>query len=261
MISAGVDIGAQNTKVAILADGRMLAHSVVTSGIDIQAALSRALDEALLKAGIGRQAIEAIGATGMGKGNVPYAASIPSNSTASARGAQLFLPSARTVIDIGAEQSQVLTVDGSGRVLEVVRNDKCAAGAGAFLEEMASILQISVEELGALSLKSGKQIAMNSNCVVFAESEVISFLRNGGEPADIAWAVNDAVAARTFSMICGIPLKKDILFIGGVAKNEGVVRGLSHKLETEIVVLPEPRVVGAAGAALLAAERLQRGDE
>jgi predicted CoA-substrate-specific enzyme activase len=258
MISAGVDVGAQNTKVAILSDGAILSCSIVVSGMDAQRALSRAFTEALGRAGIQKQAIDVVGVTGMGKEIVPSANSVTSSSTAGARGAQFFLPSARTVIDIGAEQSQVLALDELSHVLEAVRNEKCAAGAGAFLEEMASIVQVPVEEFGALSLRSGNQIYMNSHCVVFAESEVVSLLRNGAAIEDVAYAVNDAIAARTFSMISGIPVKRDILFIGGVARNKGIVRSLSRRLEKPIIVPPEPGIVSAVGAAVIAGERLLR---
>jgi benzoyl-CoA reductase subunit D len=258
MVSAGVDVGAQNTKVAVVSNGTVLSSSIVTNGIDAQRALSKAFTEALEKAGIQRQAIRIVGATGMGKEVVSFADSMTSSSTASARGAKFLLASARTVIDIGAEQSQVLALNESGHVLEVVRNEKCAAGAGAFLEEMAAIVQVPVEEFGSLSLRSVNPIPMNSNCVVFAESEVISLLRNGAAVEDVAWAVNDAIAARTFSMVSGIPVKPDILFIGGVARNEGIVQSLSRRLEKQIIVLPEPGIVSAVGAAVLAGERLQR---
>ena len=261
MICAGFDVGAQNTKVAILSNGEVLSGSVVVSGIDAQFALSKALTKALAKAGIQRRDISAVGATGMGKEIVSFADSVTSSSTASARGARSLLPSARTVIDIGAEQSQVLALDEYGHVLEVVRNEKCAAGAGAFLEEMASIIQVPVEEFGSLSLRSVNQISMNSNCVVFAESEVISLLRNGSAVEDVAWAVSDAIAARTFSMISGIPIQQDILLIGGVARNEGIVQSLRRRLGKPIVVLPDSGIVSAVGAAVIAGERLQRSTD
>jgi benzoyl-CoA reductase subunit D len=102
---------------------------------------------------------------------------------------------------------------------------------------------------------------MNSNCVVFAESEVISLLRNGCAPEDAARAVNDAIAARTYSMLGGIPVRNDILFIGGVAKNEGIVQSLGLRLEKRIMIPPEPGIVGAVGAAVIAGERRRRSND
>ncbi|MFC1533689.1 acyl-CoA dehydratase activase [Thermodesulfobacteriota bacterium] len=260
MLSAGLDIGAQNIKLAILKDDQLLSYSIVPSGWDTEAALKLAFKEALDKSGVDREAIEVVGATGMGKENTSFATAYAADSTCSAKGTLLLIPSARTIIDIGAEQSRVLRCDQTGRVLERVRNDQCAAGAGAFLEEIASRLDIGVEEMNGLSPSSQKEITLNSTCVIFAESEVVSLINEGVNKGDIIQAIVDTVADKAVSLLRCINVEKEIAFIGGVAKNAGVVHSIGKQLGLNIVVPPEPRIVSAAGAALMANQTKVKSD-
>jgi predicted CoA-substrate-specific enzyme activase len=252
MFSAGIDIGAENIKVAILNGDRLLAANTVPGNWDTKLSITSAYTEALSKAKIDRSAIVRIGATGTGRESVAMATTYVTDSTCSARGSLWQFPAARTVIDIGAEQSRVMTCNDAGQVLSYARNENCAAGAGAFIEEIASTLDLEVSDLAGLSIRSSKLITINSTCTVFAESEVISLLSEGVSKEDIARAVCDAIAGKIASLVQGIKVEKEVILIGGVAKNAGVVNSLSQKLNMNIKIANAPAEVTAVGAALIA---------
>jgi benzoyl-CoA reductase subunit D len=170
-----------------------------------------------------------------------------------ALGAVYLHPTARTVIDVGAEEGRGLRCDEKGKVLDFEINEKCAAGAGAFTEAMSRALEVPIEELGSLSLKAKEEIPMNAQCTVFAESEVVTMMHNNVPKADMAKAVHDAMASRIASMIRKIGFEKDVVLVGGVAKNIGFVDSLSKDLGLQIIVPKDPEYVGALGAALAAA--------
>ena len=252
MIGAGIDIGAENIKLAVIEDNRLLANVVVSSGWDTKTSLQNAFKLIEQEAGINIESINRIGATGMGRESVSSATVYATDATCSAKGIVWLLPSARTVIDIGAEQTQVFNHDSSGKILEYMRNDNCAAGAGAFIAEMASALEIEISELGKLSLSAKDELTLNSTCAVFAESEVVSLINEGIEISDICRAVCNSIAGKVNSLLHGINIKKDIAFIGGVARNAEIVESICNMLKLEFIVPEEPRIVSAIGAALLA---------
>ena len=258
MIGAGIDIGAENIKLAVIEDARLLANVAVPSGWDTKISLQSAFKRVEQESGINIESINRIGATGMGRESVSSATVYATDSTCSARGIVWLLPSVRTVIDIGAEQTQVFNHDSSGKILEYMRNDNCAAGAGAFIAEMASALEIDISELGKLSLSANKELTLNSTCTVFAESEVVSLINEGVEISDICRAVCNSIAGKVNSLLHGINIKKDIAFIGGVARNADIVELIHNRLKIELIVPEEPRIVSAIGAALLA---LQSGEK
>jgi (R)-2-hydroxyacyl-CoA dehydratese activating ATPase len=252
MIIAGIDIGAENTKVAVIKDDRLIGFSVVPGGSDTEASLHHAFNEAVEKAGVNPEEITCIGATGMGGKNTGWNAVYTTDSTCSARGALWLYPSARTVIDIGAEQSQAMTLDDKGNILQYVRNDQCAAGAGAFITEMASVLELKVEDLAHASLLSENRLMINSTCTIFAESEVISLINEGADKNDIARAVCEAIAGKAASLSQELKIEKEIIFIGGVACNVSIAGLLRDKIGLDIIVPEEPRIITAIGAALAA---------
>ena len=258
MIGAGIDIGAENIKLAVIEDDRLLAYVAVSSGWDTKTSLQNAFERIEQEVGINIESINRIGATGMGRESVSSATVYATDSTCSARGIVWLLPSTRTVIDIGAEQTQVFNHDSSGKILEYMRNDNCAAGAGAFIAEMASALEINISELGKLSLSAKKELTLNSTCAVFAESEVVSLINEGVEISDICRAVCNSIAGKVNSLLHGINIKKDIAFIGGVARNAEIVESIRDRLKLEFIVPEEPRIVSAIGASLLA---IQSGEK
>ncbi len=255
MITAGVDIGAETVKVVILNDGQIMGWSTIQAGLDRKVSSEEALELALEQAGLTQGEIERVTATGLGRKEVPFAGGDVIEMIADARGIVHLFPSVRTVIDIGAEEARGIRLNAQGKMQDFAKNDKCAAGVGAFVESMARALEITTEEMGPVSLKSKQDIPMNVTCVVFAESEVVSLIHSKVPKEDIAAAIHEAVATRTVSMARRIGIEKDVAFIGGVAKNAGVAAKLKKHLGTDLIVPENPQIVGALGAALLAGEQ------
>lgn len=253
MITAGVDMGAQAVKVVILSDGKVLAHSWTYTGFEPLEAAQKALDEAIKEAGISREDVNRIVSTGAGRKAVTFADNNITEVTADAKGTIWLQPSVRTIVDIGAEEARGISCDSAGKVLDFAKNDKCAAGSGAFVESMARALEINVPDMIELSLKSTQDAPINATCAVFAESEVVSLIHSKIEKADIAHAVHDAIASRVSSMVRRIPIENDVALIGGVANNAAIVDVMKKHLGVDIVVPENPQFVSALGAALSAA--------
>lgn len=255
MITAGVDCGAKNTKVVILKDGDIISKSTVLSGFDQKGAAQQAFDEALSQAKLTKDDVKHITATGAGKKEVDFANSTVTEVGADAKGATSLFPSVKTVIDVGAEEGRAIKCDGTGKVIDFAINEKCAAGAGSFTESMARALEVEVEDLGDLSLKSTRNIQMNAQCAVFAESEVVTLVHAKTPKEDMAKAVHDAIASRITSMARKIGVESDVALIGGVAKNKGFVKALKDDLDMELKLPDDPEYVTALGAAIAAAQR------
>jgi len=254
MTNAGIDIGAKAIKVVILKNGQMLSRHAVLAGFDTRESAEQALDEALREAGLSWDNLEHIAATGAGRRQASFTHHYLTEVAADARGAHFLLPSARTIIDIGAEEGRAIKCDAEGRVIDFVINDKCAAGSGAFMESMARALEVGLEEFGNLSLRSQNTIPINAQCVIFAESEVVSLIHARAPKEDIARAVTDAIARRVASIARRVGLERDIAVVGGLARNAGFVESLKEALEVELLVLEAPEFVGALGAALPASD-------
>ncbi len=253
MTTAGVDMGAQAVKVVILSDGNVLGRSMVPTGFEPLEAARKALDEAIKEAGISREDIDRIVSTGAGRKAVTFADNNITEVTADAKGTIWLQPSVRTIVDIGAEEARGISCDSAGKVLDFAKNDKCAAGSGAFVESMARALEINVPEMIELSLKSTQDAPINATCAVFAESEVVSLIHSKIEKTDIAHAVHDAIASRVSSMVRRIPIENDVALVGGIANNAAIVDVMKKHLGVDIVVPENPQFVSALGAALSAA--------
>jgi len=249
MLSAGIDVGAETTKAVVVDDRRVLAFSVVPSGWETPSSVRTAFNQALKEAGVEEKSITYIGTTGMGGKNTGLEAQYFTDSICNAKGALWSFPKARTVIDIGAEQSQAMTLDGEGRIVQYTRNDQCAAGAGAFLTEMASILELNIGDISRAALLSRNKTTINSTCTIFAESEVISLINEGSDKNDVARAVCDAVALKAAGLLQELKIEKEIIFIGGVAQNAVIADSLKSGIGQEIIVPQEPRLITAIGAA------------
>jgi len=259
MITAGIDCGSKNIKVVILKEINILSTASVLSGFDQEESAQQALNNSLEKAGIKRDDIKHITATGAGMEAISFADDNVTTVTCDGRGAFFLFPSARTIIDIGAEEGLVVKLDENGRVKDFGINEKCAAGAGAFIEAMSRALEVNIEKMGELSLKSTKQIPMNAQCTIFAESEVVSLIHQKTSKEDIIHAVHDAIADRNTSMIRQIGIEKDVALIGGVANNIGFVDAMNKNLGFELLVPKDgvaPEYVSALGAALMAQDKI-----
>jgi benzoyl-CoA reductase subunit D len=255
MYVAGIDCGAKFVKALILEDNKILAKGFASSGFDQKSAAQDALQQALKGGGLSQRDLAHVTATGTGKAEVVFAQSTITEVSANARAVNILFPSARTVIDVGAEEGRAIRINENGKVIDFAINEKCAAGAGTFTETMARALEIKVEEMGPLSLKSQKAVPMNAQCAVFAESEVVSLIHARHAKEDIARAVHDAIADRIASMARKIGIEKDIALVGGVSKNIGFVRSLKQNLKEDLLIPEDPEYSCAFGAAVLALER------
>ncbi len=261
-LAAGIDIGSLYTKTVLLGlDGRLAAYSVQRSGAAYRGAAEASYHEALRNADSNDSDVAYIVATGYGRAIVPCANSQVTEITCHARGASSLCPAARTIIDIGGQDSKVIYVDGEGRVTNFVMNDKCAAGTGRFLEVMAGALGVSLEQMSELAAQAGEKLEISSICTVFAESEIISLLAQGKTRADIVAAIYQAIARRITGMVAQLGVRERVVMTGGVAQSPGMRRALGEKLNTSLLVPAMPQLVGAWGAALIAAERARRPGE
>ena len=243
-------MGSKNVKVIILKNDQILSKGLTPSGFDQKAAAEKICNNVLRKATLSRDEIDHIVATGTGKDLAPYANSEISMVGADALGGNFLYHSVRTVIDVGAETSRAVRCNEKGRMVDFVINQKCAAGSGTFIEAMARALEVNLEEIGPLSLKAKKTISMNAQCTIFSESEVVSLIHEKASKADIARAIHDSIANRITSLARRLGIQRDVVLVGGVAKNVGFISSLQRTLGDELLVPEDPEFVGALGAAL-----------
>lgn len=249
MISAGIDSGSATTKAVLLSGVKLVASVVLPTTFDLLSAAENAYKSVLAEAGIDRESVSGVYATGYGRNSIKFADKTVSEITAHAMGVHYLYPDVSGIIDIGGQDSKIILVH-DGRVTDFLMNDKCAAGTGKFLEYTAKALEVPLEELGPLALASEKPASVTSMCTVFAESEVISLRARGFKKEDIAAGLIESIARRVAVMVRQVGLKQNVAFVGGVAKNEGIKVFLEKELEISLYVPPEPQITGALGAAL-----------
>jgi benzoyl-CoA reductase subunit D len=257
MITAGIDMGTQSVKVVILKDEKILSKGIAFSGFELTKAAEQAFMEALKRANLSREEVYHITATGVGAKMAPYSDSSVSVMGADAQAGAYLFPSARTVIDVGAEEARALKCDEKGTMLNFVVNERCAAGAGTFIEAMARALEVKLDEMGPLSLKAERASSINATCVIFGESDVVTLIHRQESKPEIARAIFDAMADRITSMVQRLGITPDVVLIGGVAKDVGFVASLKRKLRTDLLIPEDPEFAGALGAALNAARRIR----
>ncbi len=258
MITVGIDCGAKNTKTVILKDGEIVAKTYALTGFDQVAAVNKSFEKALEEAGISRDQVSKVFGTGSGKASVKKSGvcdETVNDIKAMGKGARFYVPGTRTVADVGAEEGRAAKLDENGNPVDFAINEKCAAGAGAFIEAMGRALETSVAEMGALALQSDKQIPMNAQCAIFAESEVVGLIHAKTPKQDISKAIHDSMASRIVSMIRRIGVNEEVALIGGVGRNPAFVEAVKRELNLEKLHIPEaPEYVASVGAAVVAAE-------
>jgi len=252
MLVAGVDVGARNISVVVFRDDKVISSVLLTLGGEGTAASRAALEKALEEAGLEPADLQAVVATGCGGESVTLAQRQSAEVVCQAKGAYFLFPSVRTVLNLGAESSRAIRVGDSGRVEAFAKNDKCAAGSGLFLETMAKVLEVPLEEMGELSLQAEGFEEVSGICAVFAESEVISHIHRGVPKDRILAGLHKAVVGRIQEVLAKVGVRKDVVVTGGVARNRAIVKELADKIGQSIIVPPEPQLVGALGAALIA---------
>jgi predicted CoA-substrate-specific enzyme activase len=254
--AAGIDIGAATTKAVILSSDEIIASSIIPTGYSVIKAGETVMEKVLAMAGLKFENLYYIVSTGYGRRAVSFANQAVTEIICHARGVNAVLPQARTIIDIGGQDSKVIESDETGSVINFVMNDKCAAGTGRFLEVMARVLDVNIEEMGSISLHGEKPCRMGSTCTVFAESEMISLRAEGASRENMLAGIHKALAHRVAVMGSPLGFKKGIAFTGGVAKNTGIKKALEDEISSTILVPEEPQLAGALGAAILAKSKL-----
>lgn len=261
MRALGIDIGSLTTKTVVLDGDRVIAASVVTSGDESESSAEMAVAEAFKQAGLKRDNDVFVVATGVGGRDVSLSQQSKSLTTCLARGVHRLFPSVRLSIDMGAESSTVIKINDRGRLNDWVNQDKCAAGTGIFLQQMAKLMQMPLEEMAKLSLQAKGRADITSTCAVFAESEVISHVHR--EPPtpkeDIVAGIYYSVVSRVISLCKRIGIERDVAVTGGVAQNRGLIKILEGELGFPVFVPETPQLVAALGAAVVAQENIEKG--
>lgn len=258
MITAGLDVGSLMTKAVVLQDGKMVGWSVASTGDSSSQAAESVLKEALKQAGLSPDHVDVV-ATGAGKNEVSFAKEQATDVECLAKGVHFLYPDIKGVIDVGGESTRVLKLDERGMVVDFALNDRCAAGTGVFLDAMAKVMGVKVEEMGPLSLQSTADVNITSTCVVFAESEVVSQVHRQTPKKDILRGIHKSIATRVYGMASRIGLKGgQNMVLGGLAKNTGMVACLEEMMQENLNVPDNPQIVAALGAAIIATEKRGR---
>ncbi|MBQ1241848.1 MAG: 2-hydroxyglutaryl-CoA dehydratase [Oscillospiraceae bacterium] len=258
MFTMGIDVGSTASKCVIIKDGKdLVAKALVAVGTGTSGP-ARAIAEVLESAGMTREQMDYVLATGYGRNSLDGLADQQmSELSCHAKGAAFLFPEVRTVIDIGGQDVKVIEIE-NGIMKNFVMNDKCAAGTGRFLDVMARVLEVKVEELDELGDQSTREIGISSTCTVFAESEVISQLAVGTDKRDIIAGIHKSVAGRVSGLCNRVGVRDMVVMTGGVAQNHGIVKALENQIGHEIHLSPLTQFNGALGAALFAYEKVLR---
>ena len=263
MLHAGCDVGSLTAKAVVLKDGGILDSLVIRAKANPIESADEVLKTLLSGLKLDIQDIDFIVSTGYGKDQVPFSKCSRSEIVCHARGAWASHPSTRTVIDIGGQDAKVTRVDENGNVLNYRYNDKCASGTGRFLEVMGKALEIELEEMGEIVKESTREISFSNQCVIFAETEVVSMVNEGVAIPDILAGLSRSLASRVAALARSVGREADVVFTGGVAKNSAVKQALAKALNINLMSPAEidPQVIGAYGAALLAREICESGED
>jgi len=257
---AGIDVGSTITKAVIIAE-EIVASVIGPTAPEQRRLANRVMKEALEEAGLAFERVTYVVSTGYGRINVPFADKQVTEISCHARGVSSLFPDARTIIDIGGQDSKGIGLDGEGRPRDFVMNDKCAAGSGRFLEVIADTLGIDVREMGDIGLEGKRPAQISNLCTVWAEQEVAERLAEGVELPDLVAGIHRALASRIVRMVERIRIEKEVVFTGGVAKNNGMVKALSEELGIPLLIPPEPLLTGALGAALIGKDIVRKARE
>jgi predicted CoA-substrate-specific enzyme activase len=260
MKALGIDAGSLNVKAVILDGNGPLAEIQRPAGEGAEASARAAMDEVIKKAGLTHDGWYVV-ATGIGGKSVSFSQQQKAITTCLARGVHLLLPAARMVIDLGAETSTVLKVNDRGRVTDWAGQDKCAAGTGMFLQAMAKVMQVKLDEMAEYSLRARNRADITGTCAVFAESEVISHIHRvpPTPKEEIIAGIHASMVSRIMGLLKRLGVEREVAVVGGVARNKGLVAILEQELGFKVLVPENPDMVAALGAAVLAKENIEKG--
>jgi predicted CoA-substrate-specific enzyme activase len=260
MRALGIDVGSLTTKVVVLNDEGAPFVNIAPSGDDPESSAKAALEETLARVNINANGDLYLVSTGIAAKQVSFSHQQKAITTCLARGVNYLFPQARTAIDLGAESATVLKVNERGRISDWVNHDKCAAGTGVFLQQMAKLMQMPLEEMSILPEHVNSCPDITSTCAVFAESEVISHVhRDPPTPKDeIIAGIYSSVVSRVITLCKRIGADRDVAVVGGVALNRGLVGILEKELGFGVLVPDVPQIAAALGAAIIARETIEK---
>ncbi|HVN95115.1 MAG TPA: acyl-CoA dehydratase activase [Syntrophorhabdaceae bacterium] len=248
----GIDVGSGYSKAVICEDKAIRSYAIAPSGGNYQETARNVAEEVLKKINLTLEDICFTLATGYGAAMVPFANSTATDISCHAAGIHLVFPSVRTLIDIGAQFSKVIRLDDAGRTLSFLLNEKCAGGSGKFLQVIARILHMGIDEIGPRSLASSNPVQFTTGCAVFAESEAVSRIAEGACAEDILAGIHKAMASKIVNLVTRIGLVGACAVTGGGAKDVGLVKTIESELNIEVLTPHDPQITAALGAALLA---------
>jgi predicted CoA-substrate-specific enzyme activase len=257
-VFAGIDVGASATKAALInSKHELLASDVRKTGVSFETCAQEAMDAALGSCGLNHPDVTYIFSTGYGRHNVAFAHGTRTEIACHSRAAHHFFPDRITVVDVGGQDNKIIHVDAEGRRDSFKMNRKCAAGTGAFLEEVAQRMDVPLEEIDSLARQASHVVHMGSYCTVFTKTEILAHLRAGEKVPDIVAGLIESVVKRIVEMD---PLSGEVVLSGGVvAHNPVLAEMLAGHLGHPVHILPNAQLAGAFGAALLAAEEFADG--
>ncbi len=258
--TAGVDIGSTYTKVVLLNDFKRIGYGLIATGASSENAAQEAFRQALEMAKVSKDDVKYMVSTGYGRRITTLANETISEISANARGSKWIgqQMGIRTIIDIGGQDTKVISLDENCNILNFAMNDKCAAGTGRFLELLANVLNVPLDEMGPLSLKSTSPVDITTTCLVFAKSEVAANIAKGKKKEDLIAGIHRAIARRLIVMAKKVGINREVFFDGGPARNIGMRKTFETELGFPIQVPDMPQIVTATGAALIAYEKLQK---
>ncbi len=250
-VYVGIDLGASRTKVAILdQDKRLAGHSVTNSGVDYTKTAEITLAAALKKAQLETKDITRVLSTGYGRKNVSFAHAEKTEIACHGKGCFHFFPKPITIIDIGGQDNKIIKLDGRGLRTDFKMNRKCAAGTGAFLEEMSLRLNVPLDKMNDLAIQSTDMVKLGSYCTVFSGTEVLENIRNGKKVTDIVKGLFFSVLKRVLEMDS---LTENVVMTGGVVAHNRYLAAMMEEIIGRPVLVPGyPQLTGAIGAALFA---------
>ncbi len=248
------------TKVVILDPG-IVVSVIGPTGPEQRRLANRVMEEALKRATLPFQAITYVVSTGYGRINVPFADQQFTEITCHAKGIVSLFPEARTIIDIGGQDAKGIKIDGTGKIVEFVMNDKCAAGSGRFIEVIADTLGVPLDEVGDLSLQSKAPAKISNICTIWAQQEVAASLAVGVPVPDLLAGIHHSLADRISRMVTRLRVEDAVVVTGGGGKNRGLLKSLAQQLGRDVRVPPEPLITGALGAALLGKEIVEKAEQ
>ena len=250
---AGLDIGSVSTKAVVIADGCVKAAELMPSGGNYRDSAQRVMERVLSKSGIdGMAHLSGIGKTGLGAEGSTITGAVFSDISCQTMGCHVMFPGAKTVIDIGGQFTKAARITPRGAVADFLISEKCATGSGRFLQIIARILRISLDDVGPLSLTAESPVEFSTNCAVFAESETVSRIAEGAKAADILAGVHRSMASKVAMLVRRLKLEPDVVLTGGGGEDEGLVQAIGETLDLPIFVPERPRLTAAYGAACLA---------